>query len=128
MPPPLLCDRTPILLFFSASLHKYIRAYWITKKLIKCKHFKKNNYLFLNSQMPRFKHCIFSIFPFSIFLFLNKYIFYFCVFVFCLSAFSLLGSFLKTERNRIIFNLTIWKYRPFYKTLPRSSVFVNWVS
>ena len=35
-----------------------------------CKGFRSNEYLFLISQMPRFKHCIFSIFKLTIFLFL----------------------------------------------------------
>ena len=56
-----------------------------------CKDFENIDYLFLVSQMPRFRRCIFSIFQLSIFLFR------FCIFVFLyflIFAFSLLNPLL----------------------------------
>ena len=74
---------------------------WITIKWIMCKRFKNNEYLFMVSQMPRFRLCIFSIFQLPIFLFLlSIYLFYLyiCIYAFlhfCISAFSLLDSLLR---------------------------------
>ena len=58
---------------------------WITIKLIICKRFKNNDYLLLVSQMPRFRHCIFSVFQlFSI----STFHFHISTFYFCISAFQ----------------------------------------
>ena len=84
----------------------------------------KNYYLFFDLSIPRFKHCIFSIFSFSIFLYPDKYIFAFLHFL----MFAFLHIFsvenLLIIPKKISIKNQILKYRVFHYYLTNEHVHI----